>query len=127
MHSLCGLCIGTAVYIYCILANYIEYATTETHLSFYIDSELVGAYSHIPDISSTQYEYNQLLYSNTTIPTAKHEFLIANHGDVGPGSLIMFDYALYTYVTSPRSKLDLTVLQSYRRPDDSLIEHYSDQ
>ncbi|KZV85335.1 hypothetical protein EXIGLDRAFT_775689 [Exidia glandulosa HHB12029] len=63
---------GTAIYIYCILANYIPYATTDTHLSFYIDDELVGAYNHIPNISSNAYQYNQLVYKNTSVPNSLH-------------------------------------------------------
>lgn len=86
---------GTAIYIYGIVSNHIDGAVTDTHVSFYIDGELVGAYDHTAQILNTIFEYNQLLYFNATLDNVGHDVLIASSPSIG-GSLILFDYAMYT-------------------------------
>ncbi|KZW00852.1 hypothetical protein EXIGLDRAFT_830495 [Exidia glandulosa HHB12029] len=87
---------GTAVYIYCVLANDVPATSvTGTHLWFSIDGEIVDTFHHTPNSSADMFLYNQLLYSNHSIPDGQHVFNMSARTD-GPDSLILFDYAQYT-------------------------------
>lgn len=84
---------GTAVYAYCILDNNNTY-TTFTNLTFSLDGEQVGSFSHGPD-GSGSYVYNALVYTNTSVPNGNHTFVIHSpRGSVD--SLVLFDYVQYT-------------------------------
>lgn len=84
---------GTGIYVYCILDNANTY-TTFTNLTFSIDGVQVGTYSHLPD-GSGNFIYNQLVYSNATIPNGDHTFVI--HSPRGASdSFVSFDYVQYT-------------------------------
>ncbi|PIL31266.1 hypothetical protein GSI_05964 [Ganoderma sinense ZZ0214-1] len=84
---------GTAVYVYNIIANQIPYTTTLTNLTFWINSDLVGSYVHIPE-NTTALEYNVLVYSNTSLPNGQHFFTMSAGGP--NASLILFDRLVYT-------------------------------
>ncbi|KAF8995268.1 hypothetical protein BDQ17DRAFT_1365873, partial [Cyathus striatus] len=71
-------------------------------MTFYIDSEFVGNFSHTPRIVSDQassYQYNVLVYSNTSIIPGGHTFMLQNGQEGGGGnkSLTLFDYLIYSY------------------------------
>ncbi|KAF7985104.1 hypothetical protein HWV62_9001 [Athelia sp. TMB] len=90
--------VRTAVYAYCVLANYVPYATTFTNLTISMDSEVVGQYMHIPT-SSTAFQYDVPVYVNTTLSNAQHTLTLETQGT--NASLILFDYAIYTYDSDP--------------------------
>jgi hypothetical protein len=45
--------------------------------------------------SADDYIYDSLVYSNQTLPHGAHNLTIVSGG--GGGSLLIFDYAIYTY------------------------------
>ena len=89
---------GTAVYVYNILVNQIPFVlpgvvTTFTNLTFHIDDELVGNFTHIPD-NTLNVMYKHLVYSNVSLANTHHTLEIRASG--GKSSLVLFDYAEYT-------------------------------
>ncbi|RPD64605.1 hypothetical protein L226DRAFT_40200 [Lentinus tigrinus ALCF2SS1-7] len=79
--------LGTAVYVYNILSN-----TTETILSFTLDGVDDGhSFLHTPT-TGEDVQYNALVYSNTNLSNVAHTLTILPE----PGSVVLFDYAVYT-------------------------------
>ena len=102
MLSIDWLCLaGTALYAFATLAGsgtgYVG-TTIETHLSFYWDGTYEGSFDFTPTNTTPGFLYNQSVFSASGRPMADHTVVIINHGDVGKGSLLLFDYAVYTYV-----------------------------
>ncbi|KZV84564.1 hypothetical protein EXIGLDRAFT_700282 [Exidia glandulosa HHB12029] len=94
--------IGVALYVFCVLPAAIKDVTTETHLLFFLDGQQVAAYNFVP--TTADYQYNQLVFSATSLVNVQHTFKMSNYADIrnGPmGSITMFDYALYTRSTDP--------------------------
>ena len=87
--------LGSALYIYGVISNVVGGLTSGTNLSFFIDSEHVGQFSHSPD-GSGFYKYHVLLYSNTSLQYKKHHFRLQNGHIGGPPSLILLDYIIYS-------------------------------
>ena len=85
---------GSAVYVYNIIVNQLPSTTTFTNLSFWIDSDLVGNYMHIPRNTTPTFEYGVLIYANTSLPNGQH-FLVMSAGGSND-SLILFDRLVYT-------------------------------
>lgn len=85
---------GTAVYVYGIIANMITGIITLTNLTFLIDGIPSGTFSHYPT-TSTVFEYNVLLYSNTSLQNAEHTIVMNASSDPN-ASLVLFDYLVYT-------------------------------
>ncbi|EJD35774.1 hypothetical protein AURDEDRAFT_175169 [Auricularia subglabra TFB-10046 SS5] len=87
---------GTAVYIFCIVPNGIPNTPENvTRLSFYLDDSLSGNYLHHVDKTLDQYLYNQLVFSGDGLTADNHTLRIVNQ-PADTGSLILFDYAVYT-------------------------------
>ncbi|EED78998.1 predicted protein [Postia placenta Mad-698-R] len=86
---------GTALWVFCVIPNYVEWATTFANLSFELDGQPVGTYSHIPS-QSEALQYNVSVYSNTALENAEHEFVMTARRDVN-ASFLAFDWAMYTY------------------------------
>ncbi|KAL1951072.1 hypothetical protein VTO73DRAFT_221 [Trametes versicolor] len=86
--------VGQAVYVFNIIANVVLSATTNTTLTFSLDGEIVGHYSHLPDPSGPDLMYNVAVYSNHSLPYGDHTLVISAEGK-GP-SLVLFDYVVYT-------------------------------
>ena len=85
---------GSAVYVYNIIVNQLPSTTTFTNISFWIDSDFVGSYTHTPQNTTPMFEYGVLIYANTSLPNGQH-FLVMSAG--GPSnSLILFDRLVYT-------------------------------
>ena len=82
---------GSAVYVFNILPNTLPYTATAAHISFSIDGEDVGLFIHSPNAGATIL-YNQLVYNSTGLRYGSHTLTMA----VGNGSLILFDYLVYT-------------------------------
>ena len=84
---------GMAIYIYCILPKFIKGGTSETHLTFLIDGKPVGHFDYFAHQTTTGFQYDHLVFSQTTLLDDQHAFTLVNHGV--PGSLALFDYAIY--------------------------------
>ncbi|KZT24560.1 hypothetical protein NEOLEDRAFT_1094376 [Neolentinus lepideus HHB14362 ss-1] len=111
---------GTAIYAYCILANYVQYTTTLTNLTFRLDGNGVGEnYVHVPT-TSTSFQYNVPVYVNDSIPNGQHTLEIEATGDTN-SSLVLFDYATYTYDSDPVSSSTSASATSSPSPTNSQI------
>ncbi|EJD35765.1 hypothetical protein AURDEDRAFT_175161 [Auricularia subglabra TFB-10046 SS5] len=87
---------GTAVYVFCIVPNGIPLTPINvTRLSFYLDDSVSGSYLHHVDKTLDQYLYNQLVFNRDDLTAGNHTLRIANQ-PADTGSLILFDYAVYT-------------------------------
>ena len=73
------------------------YATTFTNVNFILDGVQTSSFSHIPS-TSTNYEYNQAVYANNSIPFGQHTVKVAPVSDSVNDVLIIFDYLIYTCV-----------------------------
>ncbi|KZV84451.1 hypothetical protein EXIGLDRAFT_288776 [Exidia glandulosa HHB12029] len=106
---------GTSIRMYCALANKLDIKLTNraTHLAFYLDDSAVPAstFDHEPT-NDPGFIYNQLVFESDNLPLGQHTVVLSNLGTLDKGSLVLFDYAVYTYVrrsvikvTSVRKKL----------------------
>lgn len=93
---------GTAIYVYFILDNAeSDGVTTRTAMNISLDDQPVGEFIH--EINDTDtFQYNGLVYSQTNLTSETHTVFLSADG-VYPGSLLLFDYAVYTYVTGSNS------------------------
>ncbi|KZT68208.1 hypothetical protein DAEQUDRAFT_344616 [Daedalea quercina L-15889] len=88
---------GTAIWVYCILANFVgESITTSTNISFELDGAPAGVYTHEPDTSDDDYAYNVTVYSNTGLSHSEHT-LIMTAAQGQSASLLLFDWAKYMF------------------------------
>ncbi|KAH9922672.1 uncharacterized protein B0H18DRAFT_508440 [Fomitopsis serialis] len=85
---------GTAVWVYGVVPNYVASATTFVNVSFELDGESVGLYTHAPS-QSTDYMYNVTLYSNTALANGQHTLVMTPQRESSP-SYLAFDWAQYT-------------------------------
>ncbi|TFY62420.1 hypothetical protein EVJ58_g3874 [Rhodofomes roseus] len=86
---------GTSIWVYCILTNSgAPYVTIATNASFELDGSQVGIYSHLPDSTAQQYEYNVTVFSMTGLNNVGHT-LVINATQGSQASLILFDWAMY--------------------------------
>jgi hypothetical protein len=88
---------GTAIYVFFIVPNYVQDATTTVNTTFSIDGQPAGTYLHEPS-TDTVYAYNVPVFSQGGLENTKHSLLITPTGGPKENSLLLFDYAVYTYV-----------------------------
>ncbi|KAF8898337.1 hypothetical protein BD779DRAFT_1467 [Infundibulicybe gibba] len=88
---------GTAVYVFCALARTTDGPAGNSDMSFFIDGEFVGTFAKPPPANSSGFDYNVLVYSNTSISPRRHQLTIQNGHVNGPKSLIILDSIVYTY------------------------------
>ncbi|KZW00847.1 hypothetical protein EXIGLDRAFT_830490 [Exidia glandulosa HHB12029] len=105
---------GTAVYIYGILGRAIPVGT---HVVFSIDGEQVGKFDHDPKNSTDSILYNQLFYSNDTVPDGRHEFLMAGRNNTD--TVIFFDYAQYTTSDTTGAAISTGTVATFPQPPSS--------
>ena len=86
---------GTAIYVFFTLVNF-EGAgiTTLTSANFSVDGELLGTFTHTPDMTSSDVLYQALVFSQTGLPNTLHKLDISTTGNVS--MYLNFDYAIYT-------------------------------
>ncbi|KZV87432.1 hypothetical protein EXIGLDRAFT_839965 [Exidia glandulosa HHB12029] len=89
--------IGTSIRLYCALANEVNLNPRATHLVFFLDNSVapVSTFDHEPT-ADIGYAYNQLVYDSGALPLGKHTVLVSNVATADVGSLILFDYAVYS-------------------------------
>ncbi|EPT00117.1 hypothetical protein FOMPIDRAFT_1123161 [Fomitopsis schrenkii] len=89
---------GTAVWVYCILVNSGHRGVTiYTNASFELDGALAGTYQHNPDPKEDQYLYNTAVFNKDDLSNTEHTLVITAENGPSP-SLLLFDWAMYTYV-----------------------------
>jgi len=69
---------------------------TETHLQLFINGAHIGNFDHIPDSSSPDFSYEQLVFSVPNLAVGQHTAVIALRSDIGRGTNMLFDYAVFT-------------------------------
>ncbi|KAH6912765.1 hypothetical protein BKA70DRAFT_1559235 [Coprinopsis sp. MPI-PUGE-AT-0042] len=89
---------GVAIYVYCAVARTEAAPDFETRsdMTFYIDGQEVGTLVKEPP-GGEGFDYDVLVYKNTSIPPGEHEFVIQNGRIGGDRSLILLDRIVYTY------------------------------
>ncbi|EJC99736.1 uncharacterized protein FOMMEDRAFT_148590 [Fomitiporia mediterranea MF3/22] len=88
---------GSAIYIFFILANTIQFVDTVTNMNFIIDESLVGSFVHEPS-TSTDFQYNVPVYVNESLSNGQHHIRMEAAGN--HSALILFDYLVYTSNTA---------------------------
>ncbi|KAI0370457.1 hypothetical protein BV20DRAFT_298421 [Pilatotrama ljubarskyi] len=84
---------GTAVYVFFIVPNFVQYTTTFTNLSFSVDGTYMNQYTHNPDSSSTIL-YKVPVFTAATLANTDHTIEIRASGPTA--SILLFDYIAYT-------------------------------
>jgi len=85
---------GTAVYVYCIIANSFSSPNGNSDMTFLMDGKPVGSFARTPTGGQT-YDYNVLVYQNTSLPSGAHTLSIeSGHG--GKIALTMLDRVVYS-------------------------------
>ena len=87
---------GTAIYIFFILANNVgDGITSLTLANFTMDTGSPELFQHTPDLTTTDIDYNQLVYWKRDLSHAEHTLVISTSG-VNTNVYVNFDYAIYT-------------------------------
>ena len=100
-----GFRTGSGLYIFFILANNLGVNVTSfTNVEFILDNVQVSSFTHNPT-TSTDFDYNQTVYANNSMPYGEHTMTVAPVNDSVNSVLILFDYLIYTWValSSPES------------------------
>lgn len=87
--------LGTAIYVYGILAHTSTSPDGNSDMLFSMDGQNVGSFALSPT-NQTTYDYNVLLYANRSIPSGSHTFVLQNGRVGGAKSLVLLDYIVYT-------------------------------
>lgn len=87
---------GTAIWVYCVVPNHISKITTLVNISFELDGEHAGYYTHKPDENSEKYSYNVTVYNNTRLSKTQHTLNMLTTRQGSQDSLLLFDWAEYT-------------------------------
>ena len=87
--------LGTAIYIFFILANNRgEGVTSITNVNFTIDGGAPTPFTHTPNLSTTTFQYDALVFSQTKLSNTLHTLNITIM--VSMDMYVNFDYAIYT-------------------------------
>jgi hypothetical protein len=88
---------GTDIYVFGIIANLVNTpsgkAYTNVNLDFSVDGSSIGSYSHTPT-TSTDLQYNVPLLAYHGLTNGPHTLVVS----LQLPSVILFDYAVYTWV-----------------------------
>ncbi|KAJ4485451.1 hypothetical protein J3R30DRAFT_3696810 [Lentinula aciculospora] len=84
--------IGNAVYVACIVppSNNIT-----NQMKFFIDGIEVGSLYPM-FATSTEWQYDVVVYQNTSMSMASHQLLISSGGEDGPDAIILLDFIMYS-------------------------------
>ncbi|KAF9014189.1 hypothetical protein BDQ17DRAFT_1230755 [Cyathus striatus] len=87
---------GIAIYVFFILPNkQANGVTTTTSVNFTVDGQMVGNFTHETDPSTTNFNFNQMVFSKTDLLPGTHQLIISTNG-VNISTFTNFDYAIYT-------------------------------
>ncbi|KAI0638985.1 hypothetical protein C8Q77DRAFT_1078700 [Trametes polyzona] len=87
---------GSAIYVYCIIPDEREATDGFPNMVFTLDAEAVGSYNVDTPLRTGPYDYNVLVYANTSLVPGKHVLEIMNGVPGSNGSILLLDYILYT-------------------------------
>jgi hypothetical protein len=88
---------GTAVYLFCIVPNTVPGAGSSTvNLTFTLDGQSDGTFLHQPD-GTQNIIYNVPVYARTSLDNKPHTLVMSPVAGIN-SSLVLFDYAVYTFV-----------------------------
>ncbi|KAF5365953.1 hypothetical protein D9758_006725 [Tetrapyrgos nigripes] len=89
---------GSALYVFCVLARTQKMPFGNTDMTFYIDRQVVGSYNKPAPANSTGYDYNVLVYANTSLTPGLHTFVLQNgHKNSSSISEAILDKIVYSY------------------------------
>lgn len=83
--------IGSALYVYGIISQ-----GDRANYSFFLDGASTGTPFIRDELSAGPVIYNQILYSNPSMPNGSHTFVLQNGQPGVEFSLLLFDYVVYT-------------------------------
>lgn len=87
--------LGSAVYLYCIMPlgiPLVDTTPTAMNLSFIIDNNLLGNFSHQGSQSASGYASHVNVFAQANLTETPHVLRV----DVGLGSVFLFDYIVFT-------------------------------
>ena len=93
-----GIDIGVAVYTYFVLFSN---SGELTHVNFTLDDQPPVDYLHnnsFPNLGNATFQYNQTTFAKDGMTNTSHTLIISCDGLDTLGSVILFDYAVYTWV-----------------------------
>ncbi|KAJ7117458.1 hypothetical protein C8R44DRAFT_790759 [Mycena epipterygia] len=85
---------GTAIYVFCVLANAVEHTVTTSDFLFTLDGSARDTFTHEPS-SSPDFIYQANVFSATGLKQGPHQVVLTT--DNAAGSLLLFDFAIYTF------------------------------
>ncbi|KAJ7694654.1 hypothetical protein B0H17DRAFT_931545 [Mycena rosella] len=86
---------GIAIYVFCVLANNVENTVTTSDIIFSLDGAPQGRFTHEPS-SSPDYIYGANVFTAQGLEQGLHKVVLTT--DNPAGTLLLFDYAMYTCV-----------------------------
>ncbi|KIK58739.1 hypothetical protein GYMLUDRAFT_141516, partial [Collybiopsis luxurians FD-317 M1] len=89
---------GTAVHVFCALAESSTSPDGNSDMSFLIDGILAGTFLQKAP-GNNNYKYGVPVFSNTSLSPSQHNLTIQNGHINGPKSLMLLDQIVYTYVS----------------------------
>ena len=87
--------IGTAIYVFCIIAHTFTSPDGNSDMTFLIDGQPVGSFSQSPT-GAPNYDFGVPVYSNNSLPAGNHLFTLQNGHVNGLKSLVLLDYIIYS-------------------------------
>ncbi|EKM60717.1 uncharacterized protein PHACADRAFT_168032 [Phanerochaete carnosa HHB-10118-sp] len=108
---------GSGIYVYCTVAHTATSPDGNSDMTFFIDGQTMGSFE-LPPTGQADYDYNILVYANSSIPPGSHTFVLQNGRPGGAKSLVLLDYIAYTHDdnTLPTPLSSTTTLASSPTP-----------
>ena len=91
--------LGSAIYVFFIMGPYSYpngWNITDTHLTITLDGKFSNIFHYLPEQVQSGYEYNHLVYHNSSLRPGQHRLKISCMDD--KSSILAFDYAQYRFV-----------------------------
>ncbi|KAE9400424.1 hypothetical protein BT96DRAFT_992938 [Gymnopus androsaceus JB14] len=101
---------GTAVYVFCALAESKTSPDGDSVMGFYIDNELKDTFNKSALGLNDTYDYNVPVFSISSLTLDFHELVLQNGIVNGSKSLVLLDYILYSNDSTEPSPSFTTVL-----------------
>ncbi|KAJ3842939.1 hypothetical protein F5878DRAFT_528918 [Lentinula raphanica] len=89
---------GSAVYVFCALAESSVSPNGNSDMAFYIDGQLNGTFVKPAQGINNTYEYQSLVYSIDSLVPGKHTLSLQNGYTNSNESLVILDYIVFSYV-----------------------------
>ncbi|KAJ3802492.1 hypothetical protein GGU11DRAFT_672780 [Lentinula aff. detonsa] len=89
---------GSAVYVFCALAESVKSPDGNSDMAFYVDGQLMGSFVKPALGIKNAYEYQIPVFSANSLAPGEHTLVLQNGHVNGTQSLVLLDYIVYTYV-----------------------------